>query len=103
MQSAVSLMGAAQAPSAHLTLPLGATVLDVTPNEGNYSVALAQMGHQIPAIDSSLAMRNQASTHSNVRTLAGVAEDIPLPSNAASQRDHRPHGAAVLESRKGVK
>ncbi len=54
-------------------------IADIGAGTGNYSVALAELGFRIKAIEPSGVMREQGRRHPNVEWVAGSAEDIPLP------------------------
>ena len=61
-----------------LNLGVGSEIADVGAGTGNYSVALADAGFQIRAIEPSPVMRHHARTHADVQWLEGSAEHIPL-------------------------
>jgi ubiquinone/menaquinone biosynthesis C-methylase UbiE len=62
----------------HLDLKRGSTIADIGAGTGNYSVALADAGFKIKAIEPSHVMISHARQHASVEWLAGCAEDIPL-------------------------
>lgn len=61
-----------------LDLPQGSTIADVGAGTGNYSLAIANAGYEVIAIEPSEVMRNQAKSHPRVTSIAGSAEQIPL-------------------------
>jgi len=61
-----------------LGLPAGTTVADIGAGTGNYSLALANAGYNVIAIEPSDTMMAQASPHPNVKWAYGVAENIPF-------------------------
>jgi len=67
-----------------LDLEHGSTIADVGAGTGNYSVALAEAGFKIKAIELSPVMRSHARQHANVEWIAGVAEDIPLRNDSVA-------------------
>lgn len=65
-----------------LGLEYSASVADVGAGTGNYSIALAETGFKIKALEPSPVMRSRAPEHPNVEWVAGYAEDIPLKNNS---------------------
>jgi ubiquinone/menaquinone biosynthesis C-methylase UbiE len=72
-----------------LALPVGATIADVGAGTGNYSIAIANRGYQIIAIEPSILMQSQAIVHPQVRWITARAEAIPL-------RDNSVDGAIII-------
>lgn len=64
-----------------LDLPLDSVVAEIGAGTGNYTLALAQRGFRVKAIEPSEVMRTQIAPHQDVDSLAGVAENIPLCSH----------------------
>ena len=62
-----------------LHLRPGATIADIGAGTGNYSVAMAEAGFRVYAIEPSSVMRRHARLHPAVEWLEGCAEDVPLP------------------------
>lgn len=62
-----------------LTLQPGATIADIGAGTGNYSVALAEEGFGVRAVEPSSVMRSSARRHPRVEWLEGSAENVPLP------------------------
>src|SRR4051812_15906684 len=69
--------------SENLALAPSSTILDVGAGTGKYSRALADLGFSVVAVEPSDVMRDQSVLHPRVRTIAAVAEEIPLPSGSA--------------------
>ncbi len=67
-----------------LDLDRGSTIADIGAGTGNYSVALAEAGFRIKAIEPSPVMISRAPRHANVEWIAGHAEDIPLRNDSVS-------------------
>lgn len=67
-----------------LGLATSSTILDVGAGTGKYSRALAALGFSVLAIEPSEVMRRQNPPHPRVRTIAAVAENIPLPAGSAA-------------------
>jgi ubiquinone/menaquinone biosynthesis C-methylase UbiE len=63
----------------YLDLCQGATIADIGAGTGNYSVALAEVGFRVLAVDPSSVMRRHARSHPRVEWREGCAENIPLP------------------------
>jgi ubiquinone/menaquinone biosynthesis C-methylase UbiE len=61
-----------------LCLPRESVIADVGAGTGNYSVALAEAGFRVLAIEPSAGMRRQAKQHADVEWVAGTAEQVPL-------------------------
>lgn len=62
-----------------LNLPSGSEIADIGAGTGNYSIALADAGFRVRAIEPSSGMRCQARQQEDVEWFAGEAENIPLP------------------------
>jgi ubiquinone/menaquinone biosynthesis C-methylase UbiE len=65
-----------------LQLPTGASIADIGAGTGNYSLALAQKGYQLTAIEPSAVMQQQAKQNCNIAWISGLAEQLPLNSNS---------------------
>jgi len=65
-------------------LPAGSLIADIGAGTGNYSIALAERGYDVIAIEPSSIMRGQSSPHPRVRWISGTAESIPLHHNAVN-------------------
>lgn len=63
----------------YLGLSHGATVADIGAGTGNYSVALAEAGFRVFAVEPSSIMLRHARSHPLVEWREGCAENIPLP------------------------
>ena len=61
-----------------LNLPPDSVVADIGAGTGNYSIALANKGYRIKAIEPSTAMRIQSLETDRVEWVSGYAENIPL-------------------------
>jgi SAM-dependent methyltransferase len=59
------------------------TVVDVGTGTGSYALALAEHGYRVLAVEPSATMRSQAIAHPKIEWMEGVAEQLPLPSEAA--------------------
>jgi SAM-dependent methyltransferase len=59
------------------------TVVDVGAGTGSYALSLAEYGYRVLAVEPSAMMRSQAIAHPRIEWVEGVAERLPLPSNAA--------------------
>lgn len=65
-----------------LNLPEGSKIADIGAGTGGYSLALANQGFDIYAIEPSSIMQSQAIQHPNIKWKTGYAEAIPLPDNS---------------------
>lgn len=65
-----------------LDLPRGSIIADVGAGSGGYSLALADQGFSIYAIEPSPVMQKQAVEHPQVKWFTGYAEDLPLADNS---------------------
>lgn len=63
-------------------LEKGSTIADIGAGTGNYSVALANAGLRVKAIEPSTAMHSYSEQHANIEWTIGYAEDIPLQTNS---------------------
>jgi ubiquinone/menaquinone biosynthesis C-methylase UbiE len=61
-----------------LSLDSGSEIADIGAGTGNYTVALAEAGFRVHAIEPSSAMRRHALLHDDIDWLEGAAENIPL-------------------------
>ncbi len=66
-----------------LNINAGSLIADIGAGTGNYSVALAERGFLVKAIEPSDVMREQAAGHPDVEHLNGSAEKVPLPDSCA--------------------
>lgn len=62
-----------------LNLPKGSIITDIGAGTGGYSLALANKGFLVNAIEPSLVMQKQAVEHPQVKWFTGYAENLPLP------------------------
>ncbi|QMS86429.1 class I SAM-dependent methyltransferase (plasmid) [Nostoc edaphicum CCNP1411] len=62
-----------------LNLPKGSIIADIGAGTGGYSLALANRGFLVNAIEPSLIMQQQAVKHPQVKWFTGYAENLPLP------------------------
>ncbi|NMG08422.1 class I SAM-dependent methyltransferase [Brasilonema sp. UFV-L1] len=65
-----------------LNLPKGSTIADIGAGTGSYSLALANQGFSVNAIEPSPVMQKQAVEHPQVKWFTGYAEDLPLADNS---------------------
>lgn len=63
----------------YLNLSHGATVADIGAGTGNYSIALAEAGFRVLAVEPSSVMLRHAQSHPLVEWREGCAENVPLP------------------------
>jgi SAM-dependent methyltransferase len=61
-----------------LSLPRGSDIADIGAGTGSYSIALADAGLRVRAIEPSFGMRSRARQHADVQWLAGTAEHLPM-------------------------
>jgi ubiquinone/menaquinone biosynthesis C-methylase UbiE len=61
-----------------IDLEYGSMIADIGAGTGNYSVALANAGFKIKAIDPSMIMQSHSQQNSNIEWIIGCAEDLPL-------------------------
>lgn len=61
-----------------LNLPKGSIIADIGAGTGGYSLALANRGFFVNAIEPSVVMQNQAGEHPKVKWFTGYAENLPL-------------------------
>jgi ubiquinone/menaquinone biosynthesis C-methylase UbiE len=57
-------------------------IADIGAGTGSYSLALAENGYQVIAVEPSNKMRNQAITHPQIDWVEGYAEKLPLPDHS---------------------
>jgi SAM-dependent methyltransferase len=62
-----------------LNLSKGSIIADIGAGTGGYSLALANKGFLVNAIEPSLVMQQQAVEHLQVKWFTGYAENLPLP------------------------
>ncbi|MBD2299631.1 class I SAM-dependent methyltransferase [Nostoc sp. FACHB-190] len=62
-----------------LNLPNGSVIADIGAGTGGYSVALANQGLFVYAVEPSIVMRQQAVVHPQVEWFTGYAENLALP------------------------
>jgi ubiquinone/menaquinone biosynthesis C-methylase UbiE len=65
-----------------LSLKYGTSVADIGAGTGNYSIALAETGLRIKAVEPSTMMSSWAPEHPTVEWIAGYAEEIPLKNDS---------------------
>lgn len=61
-----------------LNLPKGSVIADIGAGTGGYSLALANQGFFVRAVEPSVVMQKQAVEHPQVKWFAGYAENLPL-------------------------
>ena len=61
-----------------LSIESGATLADIGAGTGNYSIALANAGFNVKAIEPSSRMLSHSGQNPNIEWIIGCAEDIPL-------------------------
>ena len=66
----------------YLGLSSGATVADIGAGTGNYSVALAEAGFNVIAVEPSDVMLRRARPHPRIEWRQGCAENVPLPDSS---------------------
>ncbi|MBN4004039.1 class I SAM-dependent methyltransferase [Nostoc sp. LPT] len=62
-----------------LNLPKGSIIADIGAGTGGYSLALANKGFLVNAVEPSVVMQKQAVEHQQIKWFAGYAENLPLP------------------------
>ena len=65
-----------------LALRPGSRILDVGAGTGSYSLALADRGFEITALEPSVVMSTQSSKHPRVSWFIGSAESLPFESSS---------------------
>jgi len=66
----------------YLDLSHGATIADIGAGTGNYSVALAEAGFRVLAVEPSSVMLRHSQSHPRVEWREGCAENVPLPDSS---------------------
>ncbi|MDZ8031523.1 class I SAM-dependent methyltransferase [Nostoc sp. DedSLP04] len=62
-----------------LNLPKGSIIADIGAGSGGYSLALANKGFLVNAVEPSVVMQKQAVEHQQIKWFTGNAENLPLP------------------------
>ena len=62
-----------------LNLPKGSIIADIGAGTGGYSLALANKGFLVNAVEPSVVMQKQAVEHQQMKWFTGYAENLPLP------------------------
>ncbi|WP_242054014.1 methyltransferase domain-containing protein [Nostoc sp. FACHB-888] len=62
-----------------LNLPKDSIIADIGAGTGGYSLALANQGFIVNAIEPSVVMQKQAKEHPQIKWFTGYAENLPLP------------------------
>ncbi|MBW4426516.1 MAG: class I SAM-dependent methyltransferase [Nostoc desertorum CM1-VF14] len=62
-----------------LNLPKDSIIADIGAGSGGYSLALANQGFLVNAIEPSVVMQKQAKEHPQIKWFIGYAENLPLP------------------------
>lgn len=62
-----------------LNLPKDSIIADIGAGTGGYSLALANQGFLVKAIEPSVVMQKQAKEHPQIKWFTGYAENLPLP------------------------
>ncbi|QKQ74703.1 class I SAM-dependent methyltransferase [Nostoc sp. TCL240-02] len=62
-----------------LNLPKGSIMADIGAGTGGYSLALANKGFLVNAVEPSVVMQKQAVDHMQIKWFTGYAENLPLP------------------------
>ncbi|MEH2229790.1 MAG: class I SAM-dependent methyltransferase [Nostoc sp.] len=62
-----------------LNLAKGSIIADIGAGTGGYSLALANKGFLVNAVEPSVVMQKQAVEHQQIKWFTGYAENLPLP------------------------
>ncbi|MDZ8070012.1 MAG: class I SAM-dependent methyltransferase [Nostoc sp. DedQUE08] len=62
-----------------LNLPKGSIIADIGAGTGGYSLALANKGFLVNAVEPSVVMQKQGVEHQQIKWFTGYAENSPLP------------------------
>ncbi|MHC5742934.1 MAG: class I SAM-dependent methyltransferase [Nostoc sp.] len=62
-----------------LNLPKGSIIADIGAGTGGYSLALANKGFLVNAVEPSVVMQKQGVEHQQIKWFTGYAENLPLP------------------------
>ncbi|MFN6477033.1 class I SAM-dependent methyltransferase [Nostoc sp. DedQUE07] len=65
-----------------LNLPKGSIIADIGAGSGGYSLALANKGFIVNAVEPSVVMQKQAVEHQQIKWFTGYAENLPLLNNS---------------------
>ena len=65
-----------------LNLPKGSIIADIGAGTGGYSLALANKGFLVNAVEPSIVMQKQAVEHQQIKWFTGYAENLPLLDNS---------------------
>ncbi|RCJ33602.1 MerR family transcriptional regulator [Nostoc punctiforme NIES-2108] len=65
-----------------LNLPKGSIIADIGAGTGGYSLALANKGFIVNAVEPSVVMQKQAVEHQQIKWFTGYAENLPLLDNS---------------------
>ncbi|WP_445631907.1 class I SAM-dependent methyltransferase [Nostoc sp. DSM 114167] len=65
-----------------LNLPKGSIIADIGAGTGGYSLALANKGFLVNAVEPSVVMQKQAVEHQQIKWFTGYAENLPLLDNS---------------------
>ncbi|WP_298905429.1 class I SAM-dependent methyltransferase [uncultured Nostoc sp.] len=65
-----------------LNLPKGRIIADIGAGTGGYSLALANKGFLVNAVEPSVVMQKQAVEHQQIKWFTGYAENLPLLDNS---------------------
>jgi SAM-dependent methyltransferase len=67
-----------------LNLPKGSIIADIGAGTGGYSLALANKGFLVNAVEPSVVMQKQAVEHEKIRWFTSYAENLPLLGNSVN-------------------
>ncbi|MEH2423711.1 MAG: class I SAM-dependent methyltransferase [Nostoc sp.] len=65
-----------------LNLPRSSIMADIGAGTGGYSLALANKGFLVNAVEPSVVMQKQAVKHQQIKWFTGYAENLPLPNQS---------------------